>query len=171
LGRDALVSKRHTRIKKHVIDSEDLSKGRSINSVTYCYTSLPTDDGVFTKLLEPRVARDRGQADADPGQRTACRTRSTPEQTPSAHRRLRLRQRRAAVATPAPRRSTDVRPHRINRRKPATQDGRALRRYRRPWIVERTFSWLGNFRRFVVHYERSFASTTPSFSLLAWLLH
>jgi hypothetical protein len=29
-------------------------------------------------------------------------------------------------------------PHRCNRKKPATQDGRALRRYRRRWIVERT---------------------------------
>ncbi len=28
--------------------------------------------------------------------------------------------------------------HRANRKKPATQDGRALRRYRRRWIVERT---------------------------------
>ncbi len=31
--------------------------------------------------------------------------------------------------------------------RPATQDGRALRRYRRRWIVERTIGWLGNFRR------------------------
>ena len=46
-------------------------------------------------------------------------------------------------------------PHRRNRRKPATQDGRALRRYRRRWKIERTFAWLGNFRRLVVRYERS----------------
>lgn len=46
-------------------------------------------------------------------------------------------------------------PHRSNRRKPATQDGRALRRYRRRWKIERTFAWLGNFRRLVVRYERS----------------
>src|SRR5216684_3085296 len=38
-------------------------------------------------------------------------------------------------------------PHRSNRKKPATQDGRALRRYQRRWIVERTNAWLGNFRR------------------------
>jgi transposase len=46
-------------------------------------------------------------------------------------------------------------PHRKNRRKAPTQDGRALRRYRRRWKIERTFAWLGNFRRLVVRYERS----------------
>jgi len=46
-------------------------------------------------------------------------------------------------------------PHRKNRRKPPTQHGRALRRYKRRWIVERTCAWLGNFRRRVVRYDRS----------------
>jgi transposase len=45
-------------------------------------------------------------------------------------------------------------PQRKNRTRPKTQDGRALRRYRRRWKVERTFAWLGNFRRLVVRYER-----------------
>lgn len=45
-------------------------------------------------------------------------------------------------------------PHHKSRRKPPTQDGRALRRYRKRWKVERTFAWLGNFRRLVVRYER-----------------
>ncbi len=44
-------------------------------------------------------------------------------------------------------------PHRSNRSKPPTQDGRKLRRYKRRWKVERTFAWLGNFRRLVVRYE------------------
>jgi transposase len=48
-------------------------------------------------------------------------------------------------------------PHRSNRKKPATQDGRSLRRYKRRWIVERTNAWLQNFRRLVVRYERSAA--------------
>ena len=30
---------------------------------------------------------------------------------------------------------------------PPTHDGRALRRYKQRWTVERTFAWLGNFRR------------------------
>jgi len=46
-------------------------------------------------------------------------------------------------------------PHKKNRLRPATPDGRALRRYRRRWIVERTNAWLGNFRRLVVRYDRS----------------
>ena len=47
-----------------------------------------------------------------------------------------------------------IAPHRSNRKKPKTQDGRKLRRYRKRWKVERTFAWLGNFRRLVVRYER-----------------
>ena len=46
-------------------------------------------------------------------------------------------------------------PHRSNRKKPATQEGRVLRRYRRRWMIERTDAWLGNFRRLVVRYDRS----------------
>lgn len=45
-------------------------------------------------------------------------------------------------------------PHRRNRVKPRTQDGRKLRRYKRRWKVERSISWLFNFRRLVVRYER-----------------
>jgi transposase len=48
-----------------------------------------------------------------------------------------------------------IAPHRRNRSKPVTQDGRALRRYRRRWKIERTFAWLGNFRHLVVRYDRS----------------
>ena len=44
-------------------------------------------------------------------------------------------------------------PHRKNRTKPPTQDGRPLRRYKRRWKVERTFAWWGNFRRLVVRWE------------------
>jgi len=48
-----------------------------------------------------------------------------------------------------------ISPHRSNRVRPRTQDGRALGRYRRRWIVKRTFAWLGNFRRLIVRRERS----------------
>jgi transposase len=34
------------------------------------------------------------------------------------------------------------------------QDGRALRRYRKRWKVERTFAWLQNFRRLLVRQDR-----------------
>jgi transposase len=47
-----------------------------------------------------------------------------------------------------------IAPHRKNRRKAKTQDGRKLRRYKKRWKVERLFAWLSNFRRLVVRYER-----------------
>src|SRR5215469_14427169 len=47
-----------------------------------------------------------------------------------------------------------IAPHRRGRKRPKTQDGRPLRRYKRRWKVERLFAWLGNFRRLVVRYER-----------------
>jgi transposase len=46
-----------------------------------------------------------------------------------------------------------IAPHRKNRKKKKTQDGRKLRRYRRRWKIERLFAWLQNFRRLVVRYE------------------
>jgi transposase len=45
-------------------------------------------------------------------------------------------------------------PHRENRTKPKRQDGRKLRRYKRRWKIERSISWVANFRRLVVRYER-----------------
>ncbi len=38
-----------------------------------------------------------------------------------------------------------IAPHKVNRRKPQTQDGRKLRRYCRRWKIERLFAWLHNF--------------------------
>jgi transposase len=49
---------------------------------------------------------------------------------------------------------TLVSPHRANRTRPPTADGRRLRRYERRWLVERTNAWLQNFRRVVVRWER-----------------
>jgi transposase len=46
-----------------------------------------------------------------------------------------------------------IAPHRKNRKKPPTQDGRVLRRYKRRWKIERVFAWLQNFRRITVRYE------------------
>lgn len=44
-------------------------------------------------------------------------------------------------------------PHRANRTRPATQDGRALRRYKRRYRVERSISWVTNLRRIATRYE------------------
>ena len=46
-----------------------------------------------------------------------------------------------------------IAPHKRNRKKPKTQDGRKLRRYKRRWKVERFFAWIQNYRRIVVRYE------------------
>ena len=46
-----------------------------------------------------------------------------------------------------------IAPHKVNRIKAATQDGRSLRRYKKRYKVERLFAWLQNFRRLVVRYE------------------
>lgn len=46
-----------------------------------------------------------------------------------------------------------IAPHKCNRVRSATQDGRALRRYRRRWKIERLFAWLQNFRRVATRYE------------------
>ena len=46
-----------------------------------------------------------------------------------------------------------IAPHKENRRKPPTQDGRQLRRYHRRWKIERLNAWLQNFRRVTVRYE------------------
>lgn len=43
--------------------------------------------------------------------------------------------------------------HRGNRRKPPPQDGRAARRLKRRYRIERSISWLFNNRRLVVRYE------------------
>lgn len=53
----------------------------------------------------------------------------------------------------ARRRIEFIAPHKINRIKPATQDGRPLRRYRRRWKIERLFSWFQNFRRIATRNE------------------
>lgn len=44
-------------------------------------------------------------------------------------------------------------PHRRGRKRPATQDGRALQRFKHRWIIERTIGWLQTFRRLVTRYE------------------
>jgi transposase len=46
-----------------------------------------------------------------------------------------------------------ISPHRHGRKKPSLNDGRELRRYRKRYKVERTFAWLGNFRRLLVRYD------------------
>lgn len=44
-------------------------------------------------------------------------------------------------------------PHRANRTRPSRNDGRRMRRYRRRYVVERTFGWLHSYRRVMVRHE------------------
>ena len=46
-----------------------------------------------------------------------------------------------------------IAPHRKGRVRPATQDGRILRRYKRRWKIERLFAWLNKFRRILTRWE------------------
>jgi transposase len=46
-----------------------------------------------------------------------------------------------------------IAPHRSNRRKCATQDGRRLRRHARRWLVERFFAWIQWQRRILARWE------------------
>jgi transposase len=46
-----------------------------------------------------------------------------------------------------------IAPHRSNRKKLRTQDGRRLRRYERRWLVERFFAWIQWQRRLLVRWE------------------
>ena len=62
-----------------------------------------------------------------------------------------------------------IAPHRSNRKKKKTQDGRKLRRYKRRWKVERFFAWLFNYRRCVVRYEHK-QENFKAFILLACMM-
>ena len=63
-----------------------------------------------------------------------------------------------------------IAPHRKKRRKPRTQDGRALRRYRRRWKMERTFAWIANYRRLVVRYDRSLTIYQAFFHIACFMI-
>lgn len=63
-----------------------------------------------------------------------------------------------------------ISPHRSNRRKGSLNDGRTLRRYRKRWKIERTFAWLGNYRRLVVRYERNLSMYRAFFHLACALI-
>jgi len=62
-----------------------------------------------------------------------------------------------------------VAPHKLNRVKAPTQDGRELRRYRRRWKIERLNAWLKNYRKLNIRYERK-GLNFLNFAYLAVLL-
>jgi transposase len=62
-----------------------------------------------------------------------------------------------------------IAPHRSNRKRPPTQDGRALRRYKRRWKIERVFAWLNNYRRLVVRWDHN-PNIYRAFLLVAFIM-
>jgi transposase len=109
-----------------LVDGEGLPLGVHLASANQAEVNLVEDllDFSTTDRRPKRLLYDRA-ADSDP-------------------LRARLKRRRIEL----------ICPHRKNRTKPPTQDGRSLRRYRQRYKVERTISWLFNYRRLVVRYER-----------------
>lgn len=61
-------------------------------------------------------------------------------------------------------------PHKVNRVRKPTQDGRALRRYRKRWKIERTNAWLGNFRHLAVRYDRSLRIYEAFFHIACFMI-
>lgn len=107
------------------------SEGHGLPVAATISSASPNEVTLIEPLLEARVIRRRPKrllydraADSDP-------------------LRVRLARRKIEL----------VCRHRANRRKPATQDGRKLRRIKRRWKIERAISWLQNFRRLVTRYE------------------
>lgn len=47
-----------------------------------------------------------------------------------------------------------IAPHRCNRKRKVTQDGRPLLCYRRRWKIERLFAWLNAFKRTMTRWDR-----------------
>ena len=63
-----------------------------------------------------------------------------------------------------------ISPHRQGRKKPSLNDGRQLRRYRKRYKIERTFAWLGNYRRLLVRYDHDIKMYQAFFHLACLLI-
>ena len=61
-------------------------------------------------------------------------------------------------------------PYRSNNKQQKYHDGRKLRRYKRRWKIERTFSWLGNNRRLVVRWDRDIAVYNAFFHIACMIV-
>ena len=61
-------------------------------------------------------------------------------------------------------------PHRENRTKIKTQDGRKLRRYKRRWKIERSISWIGNYRRLVIRYDHNIRNYNAFFKIACMMI-
>jgi transposase len=129
-----------------VVDGQGVPLGSQLTSATPAEVRFaePTLDAICIGAGRPkqplRVIADRGY-DSNP-------------------LRLRLRERGMIL----------IAPHRRNRTRNLMNDGRMLRRYRKRWKVERTFAWLGNYRRLVVRYDRRLSMYRAFFHLACALI-
>lgn len=117
-----------------VVDGEGVPLGIHVASASPAEITLM--DATLDTIRVPRPARGR------------------PRQKPK-----RLIADRAYDSDPARKRLlqrgiTLIVPYRDNRTNRQYEDGRTLRRYRRRWVIERTFAWFGSFRRLLVRHER-----------------
>jgi transposase len=130
-----------------VVEGQGLPLGVHLDSAQKAEVTLAE-----AALQTVRVPRRRGRPKQRLGELVADRAYDS--------RELRERLRRRGVHPCIPeRRGKRPRPG----RKPDT------RGYRHRWVVERTFAWLGNFRRLVVRYER-LLSVYHAFFTLACIL-
>ncbi|MFC1782202.1 hypothetical protein ACFL02_01285 [Planctomycetota bacterium] len=61
-------------------------------------------------------------------------------------------------------------PYRRNNQEKKYHDGRKMRRYRRRWKVEQTFTRLGNNRRLVVRWDRNIVVYNAFFQVACLLI-
>jgi len=99
-----------------------------------------------------------------PGRRAKTRPRQVVADRGYDSRALRQALRRRGIRPCIPPRSYPSR-----KRQPGRPVGRYQHEYARRWIVERTFAWLGNYRRLLVRQER-LLGVYHGFMLLAFIL-
>ena len=63
-----------------------------------------------------------------------------------------------------------IAPYRRNKKRRPRYDGRKMRRYKRRWKVERTFSWFNNYRRLVVRWDRSLVIYSAFFHIACLMI-
>jgi transposase len=117
-----------------VVDGQGIPLGGQLTSASPGEVTLV--DSTLATIKVPRIGR--GRPKSKPQRLIADKGYDSDAM------RLRLKKRDIDVIVP----------HRRGRKRKSLQDGRKLRRYHRRWKVERTFAWLGNFRRLLVRHER-----------------
>jgi transposase len=117
-----------------VVDGQGIPLGIRVTSASPAEVRLA--EATLTTIRVPRVGRGRPRQ--NPDRLIADRGYDSDP--------LRERLGRRGILAIVPYRSWNL--HRRH------DDGRHMRRFRHRWIVERTFAWLGNFRRLLVRHER-----------------